>query len=42
MKYVPIGEGEVNIFDQVKRLKADGYKGCLSTETRIRRENVGI
>ncbi len=39
-KYVPIGEGEVNIFDQVKRLKADGYKGCLSIETHIRREKV--
>jgi len=33
---VPIGTGEVDIQGQLKALKADGYKGCVSLETHWR------
>jgi sugar phosphate isomerase/epimerase len=38
--YVPLGEGEVGIFNQVERLAGDGYKNFLSIETHIGRNKV--
>jgi len=38
--YVPLGEGEVGIFDQIKRLVSDGYKNFLSIETHMSRNKV--
>ncbi|OGF48180.1 MAG: hypothetical protein A2452_04125 [Candidatus Firestonebacteria bacterium RIFOXYC2_FULL_39_67] len=39
---VPMGEGEVNYWGQLKALKEDGYNGYISLETHWRKKNMEI
>jgi sugar phosphate isomerase/epimerase len=35
-KYVPFNEGEVRLFDQIRALKSNSYKGFISIETHLK------